>query len=163
VPGPLPVDTISKSIEGFTEGGSAAFYIGGSFSTYAGWQAVSLARFGCPRPAVSITQAGGSGTCSVICSGLVPGRETFNVFSVEPCPGSPGSGPFLGLCASDVGSLYAQALLPLESPPFHFTASSSSMAFGPFVVPPLVVDALAADVDPVFGLRWSPVVRVSIQ
>jgi hypothetical protein len=37
------------------------------------------------------------------------------------------------------------------------------MAFGPFVVGPVIADALCADVDPVTGLRWSPTIRFSIQ
>ena len=126
--------------------------------------AAYLARFGCPRPSLALTQPGGAGSpIGVTSSGLVAGRETFNVFSVEPCAGIPGSGPLLGLCATDPATLLAQALLPVGTLPFHFLASQPSMTFGPYTVPALVVDGLCIDLDATSGYRWSPVTRVTIQ
>jgi trimeric autotransporter adhesin len=153
-----------STVQGFQEGGGFAAYLGGGFTSFGGLPSANLARFGCPRPSISLAQGGGAGSpIFVTSSGLVLGRETFNVFSLEPCAGIPGGGPYLGLCATNPATLLNQAALPIGTPPFHMSASQSSMTFGPYLVPPVVVDALCVDFDPGLGYRWSPTVRLAIQ
>jgi len=95
-------------------------------------------------PTLAITQPGGPGQPVFITSGnLFPGAEVFNVLSVEPCPGGPGTGPFLGLCASDPNTLFSQVALPLGFQPFHFLATGPSATFGPYPAPAgLVVEGV---------------------
>ena len=163
VPGNLG-GSVPSVVHGFSEGGGFAAYLGGGFTAFGGLPSAYLARFGCPRPALALTQTGGPGSPALVTSsGLVPGRETFNVFSVELCAGAPGGGPFLGLCASDPATLLNQALLPVGAEPFHFIAAQPSMTFGPYSVPALTVDGLCIDLDAVSGYRWSPVTRAAIQ
>lgn len=158
------VGTSPSTVQGFQEGGGFAAYLGGGFTSFGVLPSAHLARFGCPRPSISLTQIGGTGSPMVVTSsGLVLGRETFNVFSLEPCFGTAGGGPYLGLCATYPATLLDQATLPLGTPPFHVTASQSSMTFGPYLVPPVVVDALCIDFDPSLGYRWSPTFRLAIQ
>jgi hypothetical protein len=156
--------TTPSTVQGFQEGGGFAAYFGGGFTSFGGIPSAYFARFGCPRPSISLAQAGGAGSPVVVTSsGLVVGGEMFNVFSVEPCPGIPGGGPYLGLCASNPASLLSQASLPLGTPPFHVTASQPSMTFGPYLAPSLVADALCVQFDAISGYRWSPTFRIAIQ
>ncbi len=51
-----------------------------------------------PAPlGLTIGQPAGAGTFRVDTIGLLDGRETFHAFSLEPAPGGPGTGPYLGL------------------------------------------------------------------
>ncbi|MCR9246378.1 MAG: VCBS repeat-containing protein [bacterium] len=91
---------------------------------------------GCRALALALDQAGVGGTLRLRDSNLEPGVETWNLISLEPCPGSPGSGPpnLLGLCASTAASrqfLIDQLVLPLGTVPFHFVATSEQLDFGP--------------------------------
>ena len=65
-----------------------------------------------------------------------PGQEMFLVFSFEPAPGGVGTGPYLGLWASSLNTLVAQLQFPLGSPPFHYLATATAQAFGPYGAPP---------------------------
>ena len=58
------------------------------------------------------------------------------MFSFEPAPGGVGTGPYLGLWASSLNTLLAQLQLPLGSPPFHYLATATAQAFGPYGAPP---------------------------
>jgi hypothetical protein len=90
-------------------------------------------------------QGGPGGGVFVANGGLVQGRDYHNVFSLETCV-TPGAGPYLGLCASDVASLLSQFYLPLGAVPFHFQAAAPSTLFGPFSVPAgIVFDGVTFD------------------
>ena len=92
------------------------------------------------RPRLSINQTGGVASGVVLTnSNLEIGAEYFNVFSAEPAPLGPGTGPYLGLCATSLDPLLAQISLPLEAPPFHYTTPVASITFGPYPVPAGVV------------------------
>jgi subtilisin family serine protease len=87
-------------------------------------------------PTLALTQPQGPGTGALVsCGGLVPGREYYNIFSFEPCPGGLGTGPYLGLCATDFNDLWNQFLLPAGVEPFHFIATSTTASFGPYLLP----------------------------
>jgi hypothetical protein len=95
------------------------------------------------------------GTLVVNNSGLLPGAETWNALTVnDPCPGGPGSGPLLGLCASTPAALsvlLGQVTSPINpGNPFHFPASSSALSWGPFggIGPGLVLEAVCFYFDP---------------
>jgi hypothetical protein len=86
-----------------------------------------------PGPRLSLTQPGGPGTgVAVGNTYLSPGAEYFNVFSLEPAPGGVGTGPYLGLYASDPSALLMQIMLPVGAAPFHFVAASPTASFGPY-------------------------------
>ncbi|MAG57857.1 MAG: hypothetical protein CMJ83_16355 [Planctomycetes bacterium] len=87
-------------------------------------------------PTLTVSQPGGAGTGVVVANGnLLSGREYYNVFSFEACPGAVGSGPYFGLCASNPQSLVSQFLLPLGYAPFHWEATGATGSFGPFPLP----------------------------
>ncbi len=98
-------------------------------------------------PTLAIAQPLGPGTGVVLQLGsLVPGAEVFTVFSFEACGGGPGTGPYLGLCASDVSTLVNQLLLPLGAVPFHFSPNAPAATFGPYPAPSgLYVEAVCFD------------------
>jgi len=76
--------------------------------------------------------------------GLTVGTEVYNVFSAEACPGGVGTGPYLGLCSSDLNFLLAQVLLPLGTAPFHYAPAGATFSFGPLpVTPPLYLEGVA--------------------
>lgn len=101
----------------------------------------------CPAaPVLTLTQPGGPGSPVLVGNlGLVAGREYYNIFSVEPGPAGPGSGPYLGLAASDPGMLVAQFLTPSGTLPFHFTAPGATLSAGAFGLPPLTLEAVCFD------------------
>ena len=94
----------------------------------------------------------------------MPGHEYLNVFSPDVCPGAPGSGPYLGLCANDPNMLIAQAVLPTGVEPFHFTAYDRRRTFGPFQAQPgLTIDGICVDVTGGTLGCASAVSRVALQ
>jgi hypothetical protein len=95
-----------------------------------------------------LTQPAGSGSVQLDNRGLVPGNETWNIVSLEPCPGGSGTGPYLGLCASDFNSLLDQFLLPAGTLPFHFFPAAPNFSFGPLLGLPvgLPIDVVTFDV-----------------
>ena len=148
VDGPIPFGTSGVGVGvliPFDDGNVPALYAGGTFS-FAGSNLSSLiARWAPPRPAISFSQPG-PGALLVTSSGLLPGHTYHNVFSLEIC-GVIGSGPYLGLCASDPNTLLDQFYLPLGTLPFHFTQTAPVQTFGPYPVPAGVTfDALSFDV-----------------
>ena len=87
------------------DGSGPALFVGG-VSTLAGNTVVAgVAKWGPMRPGVSASQPTGPGGAVIVSDiGLVAGRDYANVFSFDICAGGPGSGPYLGLCAQDVGA-----------------------------------------------------------
>jgi hypothetical protein len=82
---------------------------------------------------LSISSPMGPGSIQVDNAGMTPNDEVYNVFTFnEPCPAGPGSGPFLGLCTTDVGFLALQVSFPLGALPFHFLAPGPTQTWGPF-------------------------------
>ena len=76
-----------------------------------------------------------SGMLTVHNRGIVAGMDTWNIFSIEACPGGVGTGPYLGLCTSDFNFFLSQFMMPAGSDPFHIIPASSSHNFGPLPLP----------------------------
>lgn len=132
-----------RAMATFRSGSGLGLYLGGTgTTTYA-----SLNVYECPAAGLSLRllQPGGPGSAvHVIDTNLTPGHAYYNLFSLEPCPGIPGSGPYLGLCATNPAFLIDQLLLPAGIEPFHVIAPGSSAHFGPYAgLPPMTVDAVA--------------------
>ena len=113
---------------------------------------------------LSLAQPGGPGAPVVInAGGQSPGGEMFLVFSLEPAAGGVGTGPYLGLWASNLSTLVSQIELPLGTPPFHYLAAAPSQSFGPYGVPPgLYVEGLAIGVTGGVLQALSPVVGYTV-
>ena len=94
---------------------------------------------------------------------LTPGNEYYNIFSTTPCPGAVGSGPYLGLCAASLGDFLAQVSLPIGAAPFHIIAPSSHVNWGPYTLPPVIVDAVCFDYTGGVLGPVSPVFRITVQ
>jgi hypothetical protein len=115
---------------------------------------------------LQVAQIGGPGGNVIVSNwGLIPGNEYYNVFSIEPCPAGPGTGPgqLLGICATTPAAtqfLINQLLLPVGTPPFHFIATSNYVAFPALSVPPVVLDGICLDITS--GVA-TPVIRITIQ
>ena len=107
-------------------------------------------------PTVGMFQSASKGVL-VTNTCLIPGNEYFNIFSTEPCPGGPGNGPYLGLCASNPAVLINQFMLPVGAVPFHFTATNGSAVFGPFPVPPTTIESVCFEIT---GGKLGPVSKV---
>jgi hypothetical protein len=123
-----------------------SLFVGGNFTLAGGRPSDMIAEIIPARPMLSMVQAGGPGSGILVLNrSLTIGLATFNVFSLEPAPGGPGTGPYLGLYASSLTPLLAQISLPLGAVPFHYTATSAQALFGPYagLVPPgTVVEGL---------------------
>ncbi len=115
-------------------------------------------------PLIGISQPGGPATGVVITNdGRLPGHEYYNLFTVELC-GAVGSGPYLGLCASDPSFLLSQVAQPVGALPFHLVATTVTASFGPLLVPAgLAVDAIIVDVTGGLLGPVSPVARFTAQ
>jgi hypothetical protein len=135
------VDTLAS----FDSGTGPALYVGGTAIQAGSIESSLIAKWVANRPTIALSQSAPGAGVLITNTGLLPGRTYHNVFSGELC-GSAGSGPYLGLCASDPGTLLAQFYLPLGTEPFHFLQSAAVQSFGPFTVPSgITVDALAFD------------------
>jgi hypothetical protein len=136
--GPLPQQAaVVRAIETWDTGHGSSLFVKGRFNTAGGNVSQNVAELVSLRPRMAITQLAGPGSGVIITnSSLTVGVEYYNVFSLEPAPAGPGTGPYLGLYATDVTSLFTQFYLPLGTVPFHFTATTSSPAFGPYQGPP---------------------------
>ena len=123
----------------------------------------TVARYEPTRPSLSCTQPFGPATGVLVSTSiLVPGHEHHSVFSLDLCPGGPGTGRWGGLCFNDVDDLLAQLQLPLGTGPFHFIATAPGMAFGPFILPPgFTFDALCGNATG--GIVLSPPIRFTVQ
>jgi hypothetical protein len=101
----------------------------------------------------------GPGSFGLVNGGLLNGVDSFNAFSLEPAPGGPGTGPYLGLYTAFPAQLIAEVLVPPGTLPFHFIAVRPSFQFSvPSGVPPgLTVEMVAFEiVNGAIG-RFSPV------
>ena len=164
-----PSQGLVLSLASFDDGFGARLHAGGSIFL-AGSGPLTTERLivlSCPRPlAVSALQPLGPGMpVHIRAAGLVAGNEYFILYSSSPCPGPPGSGPLLGLCAAtpqDLQFLLLQLMNPLGSPASHFIATGTDMSWGPLMLPPLTVDALCIDVTNV-PVSFSSVARMIIQ
>lgn len=109
-----------------------------------------VARWSCGalnNPTLSVSQPAGTpgSPILVVNTGLVPGHQYYNVFSVTPAPGGLGTGPWLGLHAPDPTFLLWQVSLPVGAVPFHFAASATSASFGPYMLPATVAEGVCFD------------------
>jgi hypothetical protein len=143
-------------------------FVAGWLGTAGGVAVNGIARWGCgTSPSIAWSQPGGAGgLVSVTNSNLVAGGVYFNLMSLEPCPGGPGTGPFLGLCASTPSALQfliGQTLLPLGTPLFHFGAITPYSVWGPYSLPPITVDAVAIAMTNGLIGGVSPVVRIVVR
>ena len=97
--------------------------------------------------------------------------ETWNAVTLnDPCPGGPGLGPFLGLCANNAGTLGFLIIQVTSSMnpgnPFHFSAFATTTTWGPFggFNPGLTIEAVCFYLDTTTGsLVSGPVSNLTIQ
>lgn len=94
---------------------------------------------------LTIGQPAGSGTFRLDNAGLRDGVETFNAVSLEPAPGGPGTGPYLGLYTIYLNQLLAEVLVPPGTLPFHYVAVRPTFQLSvPSGIPPgLTVEMVA--------------------
>ncbi len=153
-----------ESMAVFDDGTGPALYAGGSTPfTLPNGATTVLGRFGCGSGiSLTINQAAPGAPVWLANANLTPGRTYRNVFSF-PCAGPAGSGPFYGLCFGNGSLLATQSALPVGIPPFHWTATDTDENFGPYNLPPFVVDTLCADVTGGVVGTLGPVVRVKIR
>lgn len=156
------------ALEVFDDGSGPALFVYGEFVTAGGIPAAGFARWGCSGtfPSVSVTQPGGPGGLVYVSNqNLRPSARHFNVFSVEACPGAPGSGPLLGLCASP-GPAF-QFLVDQVNQPLgtlsHFCPAQTHVTWPPLAVPPVVVEGLCLEVPGATISAMSPVLRFTVQ
>jgi hypothetical protein len=141
-----------------------------AFASYAYIDSVSFASTGPSIPTIALS-APVPGTTLVLNNGLNIGWDTYNVLSIEPCPGGPGNGPsnLLGLCATTgpaIDFLIQQVTTPsVPGNPFHFPALNATEAYGPYPVGPgLQVDAICFQINPANGaLLAGPVINYTTQ
>jgi hypothetical protein len=154
-----------RTLAAHDDGSGPALFAGGSFTKTGSVLSSGIARWGAGAPVIDLVQPGGPGSStSIQCTNLQPGREYFNIGSMEACGGGPGTGIYLGLCASDPAPLILQASVPLESPPFHFLAAGTSRSFGPYdLLTGLTVEAITLDVTGGRLWRVSAVESIVIQ
>jgi hypothetical protein len=125
-------------------------WVTGNFQSVNGIPAWNVARYDYSLPlAIDIGQPSGPGTGTYVAvTGIVPGRETFTAYSFEPCPTGVGTGPWLGLCATDPTFLLNQILTPVGTDPFHFVSATDVRSFGPYPLPiGLVLEGVVFDLD----------------
>ena len=142
-----PFTSVGGLVKTFATWGGALIMGGGSFIV-GGVGSPYLARWSSPQAFLALSQPSGPGTSvQVLNHWLIPGHEYFNLASINPCAGGPGTGPYGGLCFNNVADLIGQLTLPVGAAPFHFVAGSPDASFGPFVLPPgLSIETLSVDV-----------------
>jgi hypothetical protein len=152
------------TLEPFDDGEGLDLYAAGSFTHADFIPTGCVARFGGRSPTVQLSQPAGPGAPVLITdSDFMPGREYYNIFSLETCPGPPGSGPYIGLCTSYLQGLFDQFNLPLGIPPFHFEANARTQTFGPFALPPgISIDVVCFDWTNQEPVAISPVFRLTV-
>ena len=112
-------------------------------------------------------QAGGPGTPLTLSNyNLTIGNQYHSIFSLDLCPGGPGSGPYLGMCLTTMPNYFFildQLQAPLGTPLFHFTAQDSYAIWGPYQIPPMTVDGIVFDFTGAVIGSVSPVTRIVVQ
>lgn len=119
-----------------------------------------------PASELSLTAAqpgGPGGAVTVQNTHLVTGSEYFNLFSLEHCTAGVGQGPYLGLCSTTPVVLWNQFYSPIGTPPVHFIAAAPTMTWGPYAVPPGVVEGVTFEWANGALARVSRVTRVLVQ
>lgn len=120
-------------------------------ATSASWSlafdSAPLATLVAAAPCLLLSQPGGPGTgVHVRNENLLPGREYYNIFSFDPCPSGPATGPWLGLCAGSFDLLLMQFQTPPGALPFHFIATAPVQNLGVYGLPPgLGVEGICFD------------------
>ncbi len=153
----------------YDAGSGPELYAGGSFTSAGASSASWIAAWSCGSTiSVSMTQNGAGSPIFLNNANLTPGGEYFNVFSLTPCAGGPGTGAGpLGSCLATPASIQFvtnQLLMPVGAAPFHVTAPFSYANWGPYTVPPLTADAICIGVGPGGSIGpVSPVVRITVQ
>ncbi len=165
--GGLGIQTNVRALTVFDEGTGPALYAGGDFTVAGGVSANFIAMWYCGSTiSLTTTQASPGSSVFVNNTNLTPGNEYYNIFSLDLCPGAPGSGPFLGLCATsavNIQFMIEQVLAPAGTPLTHFVAPSSYVNWGPFSLPPLTVDGVCFDFTGGVIGPVSQVARITIQ
>lgn len=128
-----------------------------------GWDA-GADEFVATALSISMTQSAPGAPITIDNANLVVGTEYFNLFSLDLCPGGPGSGPIFGGCVGpNVQFLLNQLMAPIGAAPFHIIAPASNVSWGPYSVGPITVDAICIEmVGGAIGAT-SPVVRLTVQ
>jgi hypothetical protein len=162
--GGFSVSTFAAGVN--DDGDGEALFVSGGGSTVNGIPICGVSRYGpVRRPTLFVQQDAPGFPIYVQHAGLQQGSEYFNVFSADVCPTIvPGSGPLLGLCATDPQPLISQILLPVGAVPFHYLGGSApSQTFGPYMIPPATFDFLSIEFRN--GGLWSAshVARFTVQ
>jgi hypothetical protein len=156
-------DAIVHTITSFDDGTGPALFAAGSFTQAGTYESSLIAKWTANRPVLWLTQTGPSMGVSIANSGLMSGHEYYNIFSLQTC-GTIGSGPYLGLCATDVTPLLDQFYLPVGALPFHFVANGTTSSFGPYTVPTgIVFDGVTFDLTGGSLGCYSVVRRMTVQ
>ena len=99
------------------------------FSSYAWLDNIQIGSPAAPF-VVTLSSPAGPGSLQVDNAGLTPGVATYNIFTLnEPCPGGPGTGPLLGLCATNLQFLIDQ--FNSNVAPFVFVPTGPTQSYGP--------------------------------
>ncbi len=155
------------ALETYDDGTGPALYAaaGAPFSTARD----NVGRWACsPSLVLGLSQTeaiAGGGDVYVSNENLIPGLEYYNIFSLDVCPGGPGTGPYGGLCFStgNLSFLINQLALPLGSIPIHFTApAGGTTTFGPYTMPPMTIEGLCVEISAGAINRLSEVTRFTI-
>lgn len=155
------------SLAVYETGLGPSLYAGGRFNFVGNVGTGNLGRWHCgSRLSVRVSQPSApGGSVFVSNTNLQPGREYLNIFSVEPCPTGPGTGPFLGFCAFSAQNaqfLIDQVLAPIGTPLTHFIAAESYVIWGPISVPPITIDGICFDITGFALNDASPPVRFTV-
>jgi hypothetical protein len=129
-----------------------------SFSGYLWIDNVRLTGGGAGTLSLHLSQPTGTGSFRLVDANVAPGVELLNGISLEPAPGGVGTGPYLGLWATNVNALLAQVTMPVGAQPFHVLPSSPTYVFSMASGVPfgLTVEAVA------FEWTGSTIGRVSV-
>lgn len=161
-------------LEVYDSGNGPTLFVGGQFTgvrTSLGapiTAAANIAAVPCPSTiTLTSTQPGSPGTPTYLANAnLTPQREYYNIFSLDTCPGGPGSGPLFGLCLTTMPNytfILDQLQAPLGTPLFHFIAQQSYTIWGGYQVPPMTVDGIVFDYTGGVIGAVSPVTRITVQ
>jgi hypothetical protein len=144
-----PTGGVAALVTGLSSGGWLAFR--GQEGLYFTDPAAGRLYLLRPTPRFHVSQPQGPGGSTFVNNdALLVGREYYNLFSLELCPGGPGMGPYLGLCATSPAALQfliTQILLPLGIDPFHFLAPSAAIPFGPYAIGPLTAEGMIVEIS----------------